>query len=227
MKILIITISLLISISLFAQEKDKRNLEAFNQIETYGSIKLKLIKDNEELIKTETQNFDINDIKISVKDSVLRIRHKPKFKKEYKINIVLHYKSIDKITAGTASLIYNTKEVKTDSINIKAIAGGEIKLNIKSLYTSAKATGGSTITLNGNSNKADFSANTGGVINAQNIICKVAKIKVGSASKIHAQVTDNLKAKTSMGGHLNIYGKPNKQDIKTSVGGTYKIIRKE
>jgi len=220
----ILLVSLLTIQFLFSQDLTK-DLSTFTQVKIYDKINAELIKSDQN--KIEVYGSLSSEVVIVQKNHELKIRLPlTKTLKGDKINVKIYYtQSLEKIEAFEGSFVTSTQTIKSRDLEITTKEGGETKLNIETEDLEIKATTGGQAYLSGFvSETMNAEVKMGGTIEATKLKTKKTKVLVSMGGKANVYATDYTKAKTNAGGTINIYGNPNKVEIKSFAGGKINLV---
>ena len=82
-----------------------------------------------------------------------------------------------------------------------------------------KATSGATLSIYGTCSNLEVSANSGGTINAKELICASVEASASSGGSISSYAKSSATSKTSTGGSVVIYGDPSDRHSNDSITG--------
>jgi len=219
-KLLITGLFLFANVLTFAQNKEKREIQAFDKLDVFGNIKVEMIKGESETVDILAKNVKISDINISVDERLLKIRMNSNlFDDDVDVKIKITYKEIREISGNAAADIVIKDSVKTDSFFISATSGARIKLKVDLNAIDIKAYQGAHIDISGKSVLQETFVNTGGILSGSNFTSNKVYIKMNTGGKAEIIVKDLLDAGVNTGASLNYFGNPTEENIKTSLGG--------
>jgi len=224
MKKLIVLFSLLLVQFLFSQDLTK-DLSSFTQVKIYDKITAELVKSDQN--KIEIYGALSSDVVIIQKNHELKVRLPlTKTLKGDKISVKIYYtQPLELIEAFEGSFVTSIQTIKSCDLEITVKEGGEAKLNIETEDLEIKVTTGGEAYLSGSvSGTMNAEIKMGGTIEATKLKAKKIKISVSMGGKANVYASDYAKAKTNAGGTINIYGKPNKTDVKSFAGGTINLV---
>lgn len=216
------------SISLNAQNREKREIQAFDKISVFGNIEVEMIKGDQETVEIFTRNVEISDVDIAVDDRLLKIKMKSNlFDDDVEVKVKVVYKEIREIASNAAADVVIKDLIKTDKLFLDATSGARIKLKVDLNATDIKAYQGAHIDIAGKTKLLESFVNTGGILSASNFTCDEVYIKMNTGGKAELIVNKLLDAGVNTGASLNYFGTPEKENIKTSLGGKVSAWDKE
>ncbi|MGM5470419.1 GIN domain-containing protein [Flavobacteriaceae bacterium LMO-SS05] len=154
MRVLVIVLSVLLSISATAQKKLKirgdkdvteiyRSLLPFNQIEVSDGLKVTMMQANTEGYKL-TADFNLIDvIKLEVIDSVLKVYTTNRIVKSKKLEIDLTFLSLNKIVLNKNSKVFGQNNIKLDSLELIGFDGSDFELDMNASKVTFRMSGSS------------------------------------------------------------------------------------
>lgn len=199
--------SALMALPAVAQETRTYELPSFESIDISAGIRLVATSGDAQSIVVETDEGDFNDLQIKVKDDTLiitrewnRLRWHGK-KVDYKV--IVSAPRIDALDASSGS--YSTLE------------------QIDSRRFSLDLSSGSFVKVNGRSADCTVDISSGANLNGREFICDTANVDVSSGGHGELSVLKILVGDASSGGHVAIYGSPERVNIDRSSGGRIKV----
>ncbi len=220
MKKLIVLSGLFISQFFFAQDLTKE-LSAFTEVKIYDKISAELIRSEHN--KIEIYGSKSSEVEILQKNDELKVRMPlTQSLKGEGIKVKIYYKGVlEDIEAFEGSFITSLNTIESSDIEITAKEGAEIKVEIQGEDVEVNASTGAAIYLTGTiSGTLEVDIKAGGILEAQKLKAKKAKVSVSAGGSADIYATDFVKAQTRAGGTINIHGKPVKIDQKTFAGGS-------
>jgi len=220
MKKLITAILVLIVFIANAQKSEKRVIESFDKLDVYGNIEVEMVLSDTESIDIFTTNVDPSEVNTEIEDKLLKIKMKSNlFDDDVKVQIILKYKEIREITANAAAEVIVKNVIKGDKLFATATSGGRIKMQVELNAIDLKSYQGSHIDISGKTILQESFVNTGGVLAGPDFSSDEVFIKMNTGGKAEIIVNKSLEANVNTGASLNYFGTPEKENIKTNLGG--------
>jgi len=220
MKKLIAAILILVVFSASAQKKEKRIIESFDKLDVFGNIEVKMVLSDTESIDIFTTNVDPSEVETEIEDKLLKIKMKSNlFDDDVKVKVILKYKEIREITSNAAADVVVKNVIKGDKLFVTATSGGRIKMKVDLNAIDLKSYQGSHIEISGKATLQESFVNTGGVLSGPDFISDEVFVKMNTGGKAEITVIKSLEAIVNTGASLNYFGKPEKENIKTTLGG--------
>jgi hypothetical protein len=226
-----IILSLLCFTSIICHGQDiKKSLSPFSGVLIKGSIEAELIKSNENKIEITLNNRKIEDVSIETKSDMLNIILKSSWgysswsKKSRITAKIYHKEELGSLIADSGSSMTVSSPLLNDIVSLKVEAGSSLNTQVENKQLTLYSGSGSTLTITGITQSADFSASAGSSIIAQSLKVDVAVAKASSGSTIKLQAINSLDAKSSSGSSIKCINQPiNILNKKESSGGSVSI----
>lgn len=197
-----------------------RSLEAFDKINVFGKINVRIEKSNLDSVVVESSQFDVEKVKCEIVDGELNIRLLSEFPPAIKVNATIYYKdSITVIAAGGGVKLYNKGEINGSNFKIKSGSGSEFDLLINVDTLDVKVSKGAFVRLTGSSKLLNLVTSTGGAFRSTKMdnLQTYAVLNGGTAE---IKTAKYLNAKVLLGGSLLYLEEPDKIVRKERLGGT-------
>ena len=218
--ILIISFGLLLYVAGYSQNTETRNINDFTKIDVWGNIKIELQKTDNTSIYIDAGSVPLDEIITEVKKNVLKIKMRSNLFKDVVINIKISYKEISDIKANASAELKFINKIFVEKLSIESIGGARVFLDAESKSSNLTAYQGGQIDIKGKTDFAAIFANSGGIMSATNYITEEANIKLNTGGKCEITVNRKLVAKVNTKSSLSYFGKPEIEEIKTSLGAS-------
>lgn len=190
-----------------AAETRSFELASFDSIDISAGIKLVATAGGKQSIEVETVQGDFSDFDIEVKDGVLRLS------REWN-RLRWHQEKADYRVFVTAPTIKA----------IEASSGSHSTLTeVDSRRFNADLSSGSFAVITGRSDDCTVDISSGANLEARGLVCGAANIDVSSGGHGEVTVIKTLVGDASSGGHMAVFGSPERVNIDHSSGGRIKI----
>lgn len=220
MRYLITVFIFCISFSLFAQNIEKRTIDSFDKIEVTGNIKVVMKLGKKESLEIKARNVDPSEVITEVDDKLLKIRMKSNlFEDEVQAIIKVTYTEIREINSNASAEIVFKDKIEGDKIFAEATSGGRIIMEVNLNAIELKSYQGAHIDVSGSSKIQESFINTGGVLAASNFSCDEVFIRMNTGGNAEIIANKKLEANVNTGAKLSYFGKPNEENLKTTLGG--------
>lgn len=217
----LITLILILTVFIAnAQKSEKRIVESFDKLDVYGNIKVEMILSDTESIDIFTKNVDPSEVNTEIKDKLLKIKMKSNlFDDDVKVKIILKYKEIREISSNAAAEVIVQDIIKGDKLFATATSGGRIILQVELNAIDLKSYQGAHIDISGKTILQESFVNTGGVLAGPDFSSDEVFIKMNTGGKAEFIVIKSLEANVNTGASLSYFGTPEKENVKTTLGG--------
>jgi len=204
----------------YSQNTETRNINDFTKIDVWGNIKIELQKTDNTSIYIDAGSVPLDEIITEVKKNVLKIKMRSNLFKDVVINIKISYKEISDIKANASAELKFINKIFVEKLSIESIGGARVFLDAESKSSNLTAYQGGQIDIKGKTDFAAIFANSGGIMSATNYITEEANIKLNTGGKCEITVNRKLVAKVNTKSSLSYFGKPEIEEIKTSLGAS-------
>ena len=219
-KVIILTFLLVVS-GLQAQKVITKNVGDFNELKVFDKIEVKLLKGSEN--KVEISGISRREVDVVLKDEVLKI--KMSLSNTWDNNdteVIVYYKSISKLDVNEGAKIMVKDIISADELDLRAQEGGDIYAEIKTGRLLARAVSGGGLHLEGSADEQEVTVKAGGQFMGEDLKTKSTQVKISAGGRANVNASEYVKANTTAGGTIRIYGNPKEVDGKKVFGG--KII---
>ncbi len=182
-------------------------------------VDLVLVQSDEQRVEISGEKSD--KVKIKENNGVLKIMMIfPETIADGKVKATLYFnKKISVIDANEGAIITG-KNLKQQTLEVKAQEGAFINMAINTRYLKVKAISGGVIKLSGTTENQEVRADLGGIYHGYNLkASSLSEIKAGSGAKAEVYAIGMLEAKATFGGTIFYHGKPNILKERKVIGG--------
>lgn len=211
-------------ISTFSFAQVEKKVGDFNKVTSFDKFDVMLIASKEN--KVIISGKEANDVEVVNKNGELKLKMPlKKLLSGDDISITVYFKKIDAVEANEGSRIACNEMIKSNSFEIIAKEGSEIKLQIETQKLSGKISNGSNVTISGKATNQDVLVNSGGVFDAEKLITEQTTITCNAGGKATIYATTFVEAKVRAGGEIKIHGKPKEINQKVIAGGSIDEVK--
>ena len=207
------------SVLLYGQQEMEVELEAFNKIKIFGSLEVQAKEGKQAHIKFISDKIPLSEVDFSIEDSTLSIKLTAKLFKDEKMYAELVYPALEEITLNASAKMEIDGMIVQPVFVATVSSGSELRFKCNVDHIELNAYQGAQIVTKGEAKEVNAFANTGGIISATELIAKKADVKFNTGGRGELTVENELKARVTIGSHFSYFGSPEKQDIKSSLGG--------
>ena len=212
---------LILFIAQFSFAQITKPLGDFNKVTAFDQIEVLLIQSSENKIILNGNGSE--EVELINKNGELKIRMPlTKLLSGDNVSATLYFKNIDAIEANEGSRISSEGTFKAIAFDIIAKEGSKIKLKLDADKLTVRSSNGSNVNVSGKAKNQDAITNSGGELDAEDLITTQTSITANAGGEANVYATDFVDAKTRAGGNIKIYGKPKQINKKTVLGGTIK-----
>lgn len=220
-KIIFIVFCLGFSMGYAQQGTITKNVGDFNELKVFDKIEVTLIKSNQN--KVEITGIKKREVDVILKDNILKIRMSlENIWDESNTEVFVFYKDLKVLDVNEGSVIRAKQTIEANKLEFRAQEGGRIYADVEAGLFFGKAVTGGQIYPTGRVNEQDINVQTGGQFYGKKLKCETAQVKISAGGEAEVYATEYLKANTTAGGIIKIYGNPKEIDSKKVLGG--KII---
>lgn len=223
----LLVVFVIASVFAFAQQEMEVELEGFNKIKLFGSLAIEAKQGDKNHVKFISDKIPLSEIDFAVEDSTLSIKLTSKLFKEEKVYVELVYQHVDEMVLNASAEMELNTTVNQPRFLATVSSGSELRFRCDVDNLELNAYQGAQIVTKGATNEATVFANTGGIVSATELTTKKADVKFNTGGRGELTVEEQLKARVTMGSHFSYFGLPEKEDIKTSLGGNISAWDKE
>ena len=221
MKNVLVTLAILITGALTAQNTINKAVGEFSELKVYDLINVELIKSKEN--KVEISGKNASDVVVVNKNGTLKI--KLNLEESFdgnKTDVKLYYSALDVIDVNEGAYVNSEDKINQFELELKAQEGGFIKLNLETKETKIKAVTGGILELTGSTDHQTVSIGTGGVFKAEDFKSENTDVAIRAGGEAYVNATEVLDIKIRAGGDVYIYGNPKKVNESRALGGRIK-----
>ncbi len=186
-----------------AAETRSFDLPAFDRIEISAGLKLIAVAEGAQSVNVETEDGDFGDLNISVENGVLTLS------REWN-RLSWHQKKADYKIIVTAPKIQALDASSGSSSKLSMIHSRQFTLDLSS---------GSFAEVSGRSDSCSVDLSSGANLKAREFVCGSASVDVSSGGHGEIAVLNSVAGDASSGGHMAVYGTPERVSIDRSSGG--------
>lgn len=217
LSILFIAIFCLFAIKVNGQGIEK-DLEDFREVKTFNGVEVIVIPSKENRIEITGHSKD--QVKFQIIQDRLEIRLSlDNIWSDDNTLIKVYGNSVETLDANEGSIVKTKGTLKGNLIVLRSQEGAAIFAEVNAESVRSKSVTGGNIDIKGKADKQEVEINTGGKFFGQDLKTKETEISVSSAGRGEIFATKYVKATAKLGGIIEIHGRPDEVDQKTSLGG--------
>ncbi len=190
-----------------AAETRTYDLPEFDGIDITTGLRLVAEAGAAQSVSVESETGDFSELEIEVEDGVLKLS------REWN-RLRWHQKKNDYKIVVTARAIESIEASAGSHASLSAIDAGRFAADISS---------GSFVAIEGRGGDCLIDISSGANLEARGLVCEKANVDVSSGGHGEISVLRVLVADASSGGHMAVFGAPERVNIDHSSGGRIKI----
>jgi predicted DNA binding CopG/RHH family protein len=181
-----------------------RDVSGFSRVDASGAVNVEIDVQKNFSVVVEADDNLLANIKTEVQGDTLKIYSEDRISTKMRINVRISMPALEalEITGASSSIVSN---VKSDSLELKAIGASKIKIAGEAQTLTADANGASSI-------------------DAESLIVKDAEVEANGASKATINAMRNLQVDASGASKISYLGEP--KNLKQNSSGASSITKK-
>jgi hypothetical protein len=229
MKKLLTGIALCFCTIAFAQTKQQRTVGDFTAVSGATGIHVELTQGNENAVWVSASDDKyLPNIKTVVENGMLKIYYDNTEKlteknKNWKLNVFVTYKSINKISGSSGSMITAKNTVNGSDLSLDISSGAEFSGELKVTGLKVDLSSGAMSKVTGSAVDVKAEVSSGGILTGSDLSTETCKASASTGGIIKIGVSKKLDAHASTGGAVNYKGSP-EVEKSTSLGGVVSKI---
>ncbi len=207
-----------------AQNKETRNVGAFEGVASSGSYNIYLTYGNKQSVVLEGDRDDLEETITEVKGGILKIRKKDNNSWGWnndKVDVHITTNVLTKVAVSGSGDIVSKNKFKVKDLRLSVSGSGDIDMDVEANDLVVKVSGSGDVDLRGSAESNDVSISGSGSLDAEDLIVDYYDISIAGSGRcrIHA----NKEIDSSIAGSGSIYYKGNPDKINNSSAGSGKI----
>jgi hypothetical protein len=211
----------------WAQRTDSLALAPFEEVEITGCFETEMIQGNQERIVLEINDRQVRreDIRIKVSGGKLKVamRMEGLFRNgdcdRAKASLKIYYKNFKSVETGVGASVLVFGTIKANDLDIDVHTGSRLKINVEAKIAEISVNTGADLQISGQVEEQETSVNTGANLYAYELDCKAVYIRANTGAVAKVRVSEYIEASAGTGGSISYRGNPQRQDIRTVLGG--------
>lgn len=220
---LVLIAVLLIGVQSMAQEKIILNTGKFSGIKSTSGIDIYLVQSDSNTISVSPEDFNIENLKISVKNEIATITASGKIKDDVKI--IVRAPEFKFIELGGATDVKTEGVISGDFISINNSGASDAKLGLNYIKVKIKSSGASDVKLTGKVDSLYGSFSGASDLKAFDVDNVYAKIKASGASDVQLNTDSLIVANISGASSIKYKKEPAHKEISASGGAINEVPR--
>ena len=223
MKRIIFTLSgLFLIFSVFAQNRETRNLSSFNELSVSEAIKVELVKGSSEKAEVEVSGTDAKNVLTEVTGDRLKVHMANGNWRNVNAFVRITYRNLEEIDVSSAASVTTESAITSDQMDMDVSSAGKADLVFDVGHMEVDVSSAGNLNAEGKADDIEVGISSAGSMDAYDLECKSADLTASSAGSIKITVTEQIEARASSGGSIRYKGNPDKERVSSSSGGSVK-----
>ena len=172
-------------------------------------------------MKIETRGVEISKVFTELDGTTLKIYIQKGFvDDDIDVKVFVTYKELREVHASALADIKAESAIKGDKLVVDVNSKGQARVNVDVDTLEIRVSVSGYLKITGKTKTQNTSVNSDGMLSAFDLKCEKTYIKINTAGTAEIRAGELLDAQVNTGGNLRYKGKPSKETIKSSVGGT-------
>lgn len=227
MRTLIASFLMVVSLTAFAQNKETRDVQDFDEIVVRISGKVYIKQGNKNEVILEGDERSLERIETEVRGGRLSIgtsngRRWSSSRSTGRINVYITVKELNGVSVSGSGDIIGQSVFKSDDFSASISGSGDIELEIDAKNVSARISGSGNMELSGSAEYAKLGMSGSGKYLAEDMKVDDYEISISGSGKSSVNAQENLDVRISGSGSVYYKGRP---AVNSSVAGSGKVRR--
>lgn len=229
--IFFISLALLISTLVRAQEQKEIKVESFSDVKFEGSAQWVLVPSDVQKVIIESENADVFDyIDVDKSGNILTISTTDKNKNITKlfksVTIKVYFKSINSVYLSGVGSVSANEEIHTEHLLATLKGTGDMSLKIRSTEFTGNMQGTGGMTIKGKTANGLVRVEGVGGFDGYELKCENMNVTVSGVGGANVYATDKLTATLNGVGSIKYKGNPKTKNLNTNGIGNIKNVSK-
>ena len=199
--------------------EETRDLGDFDKISVTRGMNVYISQGPVQKVIVSADENLLDVIETSVSDGTLKVSSNRVIRKASSNKVLVTLPDLVLIKATAGSNIFTEDTLNLKMLEVKGMAGSNVKLVLNSEELHVSAVAGSNIFLNGTSVSCIVKANSGSNVKAGELNVATCDLKASSGANVWINVQKEMSAKVSSGANVFYSGNPETTNIEKSSGG--------
>lgn len=224
MKNIIILSSLFVFLNYINGQKiQNRDSDPFNEVSVFGKIDVYLVKGEKPLIKLESDEIDLDNIKTRTDGLELRISLQENIlSNTKKAKVTVTYVNLQEIESSGGSEVNVRDTLKSEKLELEASSGSSIYATVNCNDIEVEVSSGALVSLEGKTKIQNVSVGSGSTYSGYELECNDTYVDANSGGVAKISTIGILDANATTGATIIYESEPASKTIKKSLGGKIK-----
>ena len=209
------------------EDSETRAVRNFHAIASGGSFNVVVKMGDEESLKIEASDEDLQRIEAIVQNGTLKIRYKRDFKNwnssANQVNIYITAKKLDGLMLSGSGKITLDGVISSASADIQLSGSGEITAALETQSANVGVSGSGNVNLNGKTGALNINVSGSGGVKAKELNSLTEHVKLEGSGDVYLSTKDDLNATILGSGNVKYVGNPNVTVSKVGSGDISEI----
>ena len=205
------------------------NTDAFEGVSVAAGITADISVGPTRSVLAETRSDNFDNLRISVKDNVLRIDRPASSwfsswlgqRPSYQVHVVTP--ALHSLAASSGAEV-TLKGILEGDFSVSASSGSDVDVSgVKGGNVKMRASSGSEISIAGSCISLEAEASSGSDLDADDLKCESVSLQASSGSDLSVAATKSVKGEASSGSDVRVKGRPPAVQVDTSSGANVMI----
>jgi len=180
-------------------------------------------------VRAETKSDNFDDLRISVKDNVLKIERPPGSwfsnlfgsRPDYQVHVVTPSLHSLRASSGAEATVKGSVE---GDLSVEASSGSDVEVSqVRGGNVRVHTSSGSEISITGSCISLEADASSGSDLDAGDLKCENVSLDASSGSAISVAASKSVTGDASSGADIRVKGKPSTVQVDTSSGAQVQV----
>ncbi len=211
---------LLITVQSYGQQREKRDVGSFDEVQVSQAIDLYLKKGTKESVEVEARGMDNDEVLTEVRGSRLKVHLEGNRYRNISVKVYVTYVELEAIAASSASTVYSEGVIKGDrmTIDVSSAADVEVSVDVNELTIGASSSG--DVEVSGKSKFLEVEVSSAGGVDAYDLEAENVRVRASSGAGAKVNAKSEIDAHASSGASIRYIGNPTKSRTDSSSGGS-------
>jgi hypothetical protein len=213
-------IFLMATCPLFA-ETEQRSVKGFDGVYASGPVQVFLTEGNREAVTVTVEGIELDKIITEVVGNKLEVKPKTGAftSGNPDIRVQITYTRIREVRSASGARLFCETALTGDKVELNVNTGGSAEVRVDVNTLASTVISGAELSVSGRAQNHEVTVNTGGKLNAFELLCENAFVKIGSGGFAEVFASELIEGTVKSAGGLRFKGDPKKERIETSGGG--------
>jgi phosphotransferase system IIA component len=199
--------------------KEERNVSNFSEISVGNGIDVRITQDTFEKVIAETDENIQKILKTEVHGTKLKIYLEEGVQHARELRVHVTLKQLNLLDASSGADVKSMNKITSDNLTIHSSSGSDVNMEVSCQSLKVDSSSGSDLSVSGTSEQIEAESSSGSDLDASKLVAKNCVARASSGSDLDVHATMDVKAHSSSGSDISIFGNPATRDTHSSSGG--------